>query len=378
MASNPSPPFPLTSRRVEKKAYNEHRYPPAPPQLVSAAPHRCHCQPPTKMTFDTTPSHAQVEAIRHFNRFYTRQVGVLKPYGNDNLTLTEVRVLYELAHAENDMVATDVARALAVDNGYLSRILKRFETKRWISRQPNPADGRQSILRLTDAGREVFAPLEAKSQADVAALLGPLSPVDRQKLITSMTMVEDLIHGESAPSSPREAPAPTPAPARDVVVRDPRSGDIGWVVQANGESYYRERGWNWRFEAMVADIMGQFVRNFDATKEKGWIAEVDGERAGSIFLVQGSAPDTAKLRMLFLTPAARGLGLGGRLVDECIAFARDAGYSKVELWTHSCLTDARRIYAKRGFVHQEAEDDHYVDFGEHELVGENWVLHLKA
>ena len=304
---------------------------------------------------------ASVKAVRRFNRFFTRRIGVLDPYLGSALSLTDVRVLYELAHREAP-VASELARDLGLDGGYLSRILRRFESAGWLARSAHSKDGRQSVLTITDAGRAAFEPLQQKSRDEAAALLAPLDPARQQKVVTAMQQIEALLE-------PQAADADKP---RTALLRDPQPGDIGWVVQQHGEIYWREYGWNIEFEAMVADIAAQFVRKFDPQWEKCWIAELDGDRVGAVFVVRKSAT-TAKLRMLLLTPGARGLGLGARLTDECIAFARAKGYRKMVLWTNSCLVAARGIYAKRGFELVKSEP--YEGFGR-QLVGETWSLKL--
>ena len=301
-----------------------------------------------------------VKAVRRFNRFFTRRIGVLDPYLGSELSLTDVRVLYELAHRQ-DLVASELARELGLDGGYLSRILRRFENAGWISRAPSAKDARQSVLTLTPTGHDAFAPLQQRSREEAAALLAPLPAARQAELVQAMERIEALLE----PAAPGGAP-------RVAVLRDPQPGDIGWVVQQHGEIYAREYGWDMRFEALVADIAAQFVRKFQPEWEKCWIAELDGERVGAILLVRKSAT-TAKLRMLILSPKARGMGLGARLTDECIAFARAKGYKKMVLWTNSCLITARSIYAKRGFVLDKSEP--YEDFGQ-QLVGETWSLKL--
>lgn len=303
---------------------------------------------------------AAVKAIRQFNRFYTRRIGVLDPYLGGDMSLTDVRVLYELAHRESP-VASEIGRDLHLDGGYLSRILRRFESQGWLLREPSPRDARQSLLRLTEAGHQAFAPLQQKSRDEAAALLAPLGETQRRLLIDAMGTVQSLLDGKDAASA-----------QRTIVLRDPAPGDIGWVVEQHGEIYAREYGWNSDFEALVADIAGQFLRKFQPAWERCWIAELDGERAGAVFVVRKSAA-TAQLRMLILHPRARGLGLGARLTDECIAFARRKGYRKMVLWTNSCLRAARRIYAARGF--QLVKSEPYEGFGQ-QLVGENWELRL--
>ena len=302
-----------------------------------------------------------VKAVRRFNRFITRRIGVLDPYLGSKLSLTDVRVLYELAHREAP-VASELARELGLDGGYMSRILRRFEQSGWIERHASTKDARQSLVMLTAAGREVFEPLQQRSRDEAAALLAPLPPARRQEVVEAMERIETLLF---APSNAADG-------TRVAVLRDPLPGDMGWVVQQHGEIYWREYGWDNRFEALVADIAAQFLRKFQPAWEKAWIAELDGERVGSVFVVRKS-PTTAQLRMLILSPKARGLGLGARLTDECIAFARAKGYKKMVLWTNSCLTAARGIYAQRGF--QLVKTEPYEGFGQ-QLVGETWELKL--
>jgi DNA-binding MarR family transcriptional regulator/GNAT superfamily N-acetyltransferase len=307
-------------------------------------------------------STAHVKALRGFNRFYTSRIGVLDPYLGSEFSLTEVRVLYELAHRDQP-TASELARDMRLDAGYLSRILRRFESKQWLKRVPSPADARQSLLQLTQRGHDVFAPLQQQSRDEAAALLAPLPPPERDKLISAMGKVRHLLDPGSAAASPRT-----------IVLRDPRPGDFGWVVQQHGELYAAEWGYNVEFEGLVAGIVAKFIANFDAKREKAWIAEVDGERAGCVFLVRQSAT-VAKLRLLILTPQARGLGLGGRLTDECITFARMKGYRKMVLWTQSHLLAARAIYETRGFRKVKAERNDA--FGKH-LTSETWELKLTA
>ena len=312
------------------------------------------------MKTSTAPSRSDIRAVRAFNRFYTQRIGVLDPYLDSEFSLTEVRVLYELAHRDQP-TASELARDLALDAGYLSRILRRFEGKGWLARVPSPADARQSLLRLTDAGHQAFAPLQQTSRDEAAALLGALPLESRRQLIDSMTTLQRLLGADARPAATRAA-----------VLRDPQPGDMGWVVQQHGEIYAREYGWNSEFEALVADIVGKYLKNFRPDAEKCWIAELDDERVGAVFVVRKSAT-VAQLRLLILGPQARGLGLGGRLTDECIAFARSKGYKKMRLWTNSCLDAARAIYAKRGFHLVKSEPYH--GFG-HDLVGETWEFKL--
>lgn len=307
---------------------------------------------------------AAVKALRGFNRFYTRRIGVLDPYLDSDMSLTDVRVLYELAHRER-AIASEIGRDLQLDAGYLSRILRRFEAKGWLGRETDGRDARQSLLRLTESGHAAFAPLQQRSRDEAAALLAPLAAPQRRQLVEAMGAVRALLD----PGSPDARAGARP---RAVVLRDPAPGDIGWVVQQHGEIYAREYGWNSDFEALVADIAAQFLRKFKPDRERCWIAELDGERVGAVFVVRKSA-STAQLRMLILAPGARGLGLGSRLTDECLAFARARGYRKMVLWTNSCLAAARGIYAARGFRLVKSEP--YEGFGQ-QLVGETWELKL--
>jgi DNA-binding MarR family transcriptional regulator/GNAT superfamily N-acetyltransferase len=307
-----------------------------------------------------TPSASDlhINAVRGFNRFYTRRIGVLSPYLGSELSLTDVRVLYELAHRDQS-TATELARDLALDAGYLSRILRRFEANGWLARTSAPADARQSLLALTATGRTTFAPLQEKSCNEASELLAPLTEGERYRLLDAMNQVQRLLE-------PSGAPGKTPV----AVFRAPQCGDMGWVVQQHGEIYAHEYGWNVEFEALVADIVAQFVRRHQPEWERCWMAELDGQRVGSVFVARKSKT-IAQLRMLILTPQARGMGLGGRLTDECIAFARSKGYKKMVLWTHSCLGVARDIYAKRGF--QLVKSEPYLGFGQ-SLIGETWEL----
>ncbi|MET0544069.1 MAG: helix-turn-helix domain-containing GNAT family N-acetyltransferase [Variovorax sp.] len=308
------------------------------------------------------PDAAAVKAVRQFNRFYTARIGALDPYLGSDMSLTDVRVLYELAHREK-AVASEIGKSLGLDAGYLSRILRRFDAAGWLARKPNPGDARQSLLALTDAGHAVFAPLQQKSRDEASRLLAPLGTADRQKVVDAMDTVQALLD----PVRVAAAARPTTA-----VLRDPAPGDIGWVVQQHGEIYAREYGWNSEFEALVAEIAAEFLRKFQPEWERCWIADLNGERVGAVFVVRKS-PSTAQLRMLILAPQARGLGLGAKLTDECIAFARRKGYRKMMLWTNSCLSAARGIYAARGFKLVKSEP--YEGFGQ-QLVGETWELKL--
>jgi DNA-binding MarR family transcriptional regulator/N-acetylglutamate synthase-like GNAT family acetyltransferase len=301
----------------------------------------------------------RVGAVRRFNRFWTRRIGVLREgYLESPFSLTEVRVLYELARCE-ETTASELGKELGLDAGYLSRILRGFERRNLISKKPSQTDGRRSLLRLTEGGRETFAPLDARSREDVGAMLGALSEAEQDRLIGAMRTIEELLGAQP------EAKVP-------YLLRPHEPGDMGWVVHRHGILYAREYGWDERFEALVARIVADFVDNFDPAKERCWIAESDRAILGCVFIVKES--DTvAKLRLLLVEPEARGLGLGTRLVEECVRFARGRGYKKLTLWTNSVLDAARHIYEEKGFEIVEEEEHH--SFGKY-LVGQNWELKL--
>ncbi|MDN2566986.1 helix-turn-helix domain-containing GNAT family N-acetyltransferase [Aquibium sp. A9E412] len=305
------------------------------------------------------PSAGDIDAVRRFTRFYTRQVGLLeRTLLNSSFSLTEARVLYELAHGEG-VTAAGLCDQLRLDAGYLSRILKKFEADGLLARTASPHDRRQSVLTLTAAGRAAFAPLERSSAAEVAAMLGALPADARGRLVAAMGTVERLL---GAP----------PAEAAPYRLRGLRPGDIGWVIHRQAVLYHREYGFDATFEALIAGILGEFATHFDPACERAWIAERDGETVGSVFLVRAT-PEVAKLRLLYVEPAARGLGIGGRLVEECVAFARSAGYGKLTLWTNDVLVAARRIYQAAGFTLVKEEKHH--SFGR-DLVGQHWDLVL--
>lgn len=303
-----------------------------------------------------TELQARVDAVRAFNRFYTQKIGVLQEgLLASPFSLTEARVLYELAQREQ-ATASGLCRDLGLDAGYLSRILRRFEKEQLVARTPSPEDGRQSFLALTAAGQEAFGGLNRRSRDEVAALLQTLGAAGQARLVDAMGAIERLLGA-----------VPASAPWR---LRAHRTGDMGWVVSRHGAVYAEEYGWDETFEALVAEIAARFIRRFDPAREHCWIAERDGERLGSVFLVKQS-PRIAKLRLLLVEREARGLGIGAALVDQCIAFAREAGYGKITLWTQSILLPARRIYEKAGFRRVREEPHH--SFGQ-DLVGEYWEL----
>jgi DNA-binding MarR family transcriptional regulator/ribosomal protein S18 acetylase RimI-like enzyme len=301
-----------------------------------------------------------VSAIRAFNRFYTRRIGILGDHLLDSpFSLTEMRVLYELAHRHGP-TATELSRDLGLDGGYMSRILRRFETRGLIARTPRPGDRRIDVLRLTQRGRATFTPLESRARAQVRSMLARLPPIDQRQIVDSMTAIRDVLGGG------RPAAAP-------FVLRDHRPGDMGWVVHRHGAIYAAEWGYNAEFEALVARIVADFLDRFDSARERCWIAERHGQIVGSVFLVSKSKT-VAKLRLLLVEPSARGLGIGRRLVDECVRFARAAGYRTLTLWTQSDLLAARRLYKAAGFrlVRKERHDS----FGLKNLVAETWTLPL--
>ena len=319
-------------------------------------------------TAKSSVNDAHVGAARRFNRFYTRQIGVLRRNFLDSpYSLAEARVLYEIARAKGATTATDIGRALDLDAGYLSRVLRTFEKRGLIRRTAAPHDARQSHLALTARGRAAYAPLERRSQRDIGAMLGGLSPQDQSRLIGAMNTIQALLGGESG----RE-PQATSAPNRGYLMRAPRPGDFGWIVKRHAELYAQEYGWIEPFEGVCAQIVADFANKNDPKRERCWIAEMDGENVGCVFLVADS--DTvARIRLLIVDPKARGLGLGARLVDECVGFARGAGYKKITLWTHSVLTAARHIYQKAGFTLTSSEER--VSFGK-PVVSEYWDLEL--
>jgi len=301
----------------------------------------------------------RVKAMRRFNRFYTKRIGVLhegllgSPY-----SLTEVRVLYELAHRDKP-TAAELSKELGVDPGYLSRILRSFQKRGLITKARSEADGRQSHLSLTARGRKAFAPLDRRSHDEIQAMLIDLSATDQHRLVQAMQTIETVL------GSPREPKVP-------FLLRPHQPGDMGWVIHRHGALYAQEYGWDETFEALVAEIGAKFLREFDPKRERCWIAEREGEIVGSVFLVKKS-PTVAKLRLMYVEPKARGLGIGKRLVEECMRFARQVGYRKITLWTNSVLLAARHIYQKAGFrlVHEERHHS----FG-HDLIGETWELKL--
>jgi DNA-binding MarR family transcriptional regulator/GNAT superfamily N-acetyltransferase len=313
------------------------------------------------MAKPASASGGDVSTVRAFNRFYTRQLGLLdEAVYASAFSLTEARVLYELA-SRDAVTASQLVRDLGLDAGYLSRLLAKFEAGGLITRTPSATDGRQTVLALTGKGRKAFAPLNRASHKQIAAMLAPLRLGDRERLVGSMRTIETVLGG-----------APEPEPKVPYVLRGLQSGDIGWVIRRQSMLYTQEHGWDETFEGLVAEIAAAFVKTCNPKKERCWIAEREGEIVGSVFLVRQS-DRTAKLRLLYVEPSARGLGIGRRLVEECIGFARAKGYKTLTLWTNDILVAARRIYQAAGFQLVKEEPHH--SFGK-DLVGQNWDLAL--
>jgi DNA-binding MarR family transcriptional regulator/ribosomal protein S18 acetylase RimI-like enzyme len=301
----------------------------------------------------------QISAVRSFNRFYTRKLGVLdQQLLKSPFSLSEARVLYELANREN-AAAKEIGIELGLDPGYLSRIIQNFDETGLITRKPLPSDRRQYRLCLTAKGRQAFAKLDRSSHDDVADMLATLPRGESRRLIEAMAAIERLL------GNPRVSPAPA-------ILRTHRPGDMGWVVQSHGSLYASEYGFDSAFEALVAEIAAKFLASFDASRERCWIAEIDGAQVGSVFLVRHT-DDVAKLRLLLVDPAGRGQGLGRRLVAECLSFAQACGYRKITLWTQSILVAARKIYQDAGFALMASEP--HRSFGQ-SVIGETWELKL--
>jgi DNA-binding MarR family transcriptional regulator/N-acetylglutamate synthase-like GNAT family acetyltransferase len=301
----------------------------------------------------------RAERIRRFNRFYTKHIGVLhEGLLHSPFSLTEMRVLYELAQRA-EWATSELTATLDLDAGYLSRILQKFESGKLIRRKPSPDDARQNLVALTAKGCRVFKPLNERSTSEVAAAIGKLAPADQERLIGAMQTIERLF---------------TPDKSAAFWLRTHRAGDLGWVIARHGELYTQEYGWNEEFETLVAEIGARFLRNYDPARERFWIAERDGVNLGCVFLVK-ETDEVARLRLLLVEPAARGMGIGRRLVAECEGFARQAGYRKIVLWTQSNLFAARKLYADGGYRLVEAKPNHA--FGA-DLVSETWELDLTA
>jgi DNA-binding MarR family transcriptional regulator/GNAT superfamily N-acetyltransferase len=299
----------------------------------------------------------EIDQVRAFNRDYTRRLGLLaQGFLDSPYSLTQIRVMYEIAHRPG-VLAAQLVGELGLDRGYLSRILKGFESRRLLQRSAASEDGRRRPLRLTVQGMRVFSPLERRGQEEVRSLLAPLSGARRRDVLRAMQTLRSAFDT---------------AEATAITLRAPRSGDMGWVIERHGALYHEEFGWNQEFEALVAGIAADFIRAFDAVKERCWIAERAGERVGCVFVVKADE-GTAKLRLLLVEPGARGTGLGARLVDECVRFARGAGYRRLVLWTHANLGAARHLYERAGFTRTSHEPR--TSFGQ-ALTSEIWELPL--
>ncbi len=308
-----------------------------------------------------SPTPDLIAAVRRFNRFHSLLVGALdEGLLASDFSLPQARLLYEIANTEaaTPASAADIARCLGMDAGYLSRLLAQLETAGLVTRAVAHARTKRQTLLLTDQGRHAFAALNAASDAEVGVLLEPLTESERRQLVGAMARIRGLL-GDT--------------PRNDVfILRNPEPGDLGWVTHKQSALYAKEYGWDWTFEGLAADIVGQFVKSFDAQKERCWIAERDGEIVGSVFVVKHDAT-TAKLRMLYVDETARGCGLGRRLVDECLRFARTKGYTRMILWTNDVLVSARRIYQAAGFV--LIDESTHQSFGK-QLVGQTWGIDL--
>ena len=300
-----------------------------------------------------------VDDVRGFNRFYTRVLGLLRPeLAGSAFGLTEARVLFEVAHRD-DLAVSDLRRDLDLDAGYLSRILSGFTASGLVAREKSAADGRRQVVRLTAEGRQAFNELDRLQAGAIDTLLAPLDDGQRNQLVGAMGQIRRMLGSET--------------PWTGIVLRPPQPGDLGWVVERHGARYAAEYGWDATFEALVARIVADFAERRDTRREAGWIAQLDGERVGCLFCTAADAEDTAQLRLLLVEPSARGAGIGTRLVDECLRFARRSGHRRITLWTNDVLADARRIYERAGFRCDRREPHH--SFG-HDLVGEYWSRDL--
>jgi DNA-binding MarR family transcriptional regulator/GNAT superfamily N-acetyltransferase len=304
-----------------------------------------------------------VAELRSFNRFYTRQIGLLSEHlTGSSFSLAEARILYELAHGTAD-TAAGLSRILGMDKAYLSRLLSRFRARGLIASRVSPNHAKHRILSLTEAGHQAYAALDRDAVAQMEELLQPLGAKSAALLTGAMRQIRTILSDHAD------------APARAFTLRPPRVGDLGFVVHRQAVLYQREYGWDWTYEALIAGILERFVSNFDPAKEQAWIADGGGAIAGSVFLMRSDDPETAKLRLLYVEPCARGLGLGSALVAACIRRAREAGYRTLTLWTNDVLVSARRIYEAAGF--QLTAEDRHRSFG-HDLVGQTWQLELRT
>jgi len=311
----------------------------------------------------TAPVSQAIRAVRHFNRFYTKQIGLLQDRMlSSPFSLTEVRILYEIAHRRQP-TASDLIEELGMDAGYLSRSLSKLGQLGLLHRERSANDGRQILLSLTRKGKNTFRPLEFRSNRQVARMLDRLTPGQRRQLLSAMHAIEERLDLSHAPDK-----------SSAYTLREHQPGDMGWVVHRHGDLYWREYGYDERFEALVAKIVSDFIQHFDPQRERCWVAEKDGEIVGTVFLVKKSKT-VCKLRLLLVEPGARGLGIGRRLVSECVRFGREAGYKKMMLWTQSELGAARHLYKEAGF--RRAGREHHRSWGRRDLVSEVWELDLQ-
>lgn len=309
-------------------------------------------------TSTSTPIATHVEEVRAFNRFYTARIGALGEGHLDTpYSLTEARILFELAHGGQTEVA-ELRRQLDLDASYLSRILARWERAGLVVRARSEVDGRRQVVHLTEEGRSVFSTLDSRASDDMGSLLEGLTEEERRRLVAAMGVVSRLLGERPSPSA--------------YVIRPLRAGDLGWIVHRNGVVYADEYGWDASYEALVARIAADYIDHHDPQREAGWIAEIDGEPVGAVLCARKD-DRTAQLRLLLVEPAARGSGVGSRLVEECVRFARRAGYADLVLWTNDVLAAARRVYERAGFVLERSEP--HRSFG-HDLVGQWWRLRL--
>ena len=300
-----------------------------------------------------------VEEFRKFNRFFTKEIGLLdKHLLASDYTLAEARVLYELAK-NGEQTAADIGRNLGMDKAHLSRILARFSKRNLVSVRASPGHARHRLISLTPVGRQAFVVLDRGSQLQIERLLAPLGDDARQQLISSMRQVHGILDGDKQ--------------QHIVTYRDLRPGDIGWITHRQAVLYHEEYGWDWTYEGLVCEIFAKFVGNFDPEREDGWVADRAGTIAGSVFLMKTDDPTVARLRLLYVEPSARGLGIGRQLVDKCVERARALGYRQITLWTNDILTSARRIYQATGFRLVDEAEHH--SFG-HDLMGQTWILDL--
>ena len=301
-----------------------------------------------------------VERVRSFNRFYTREIGLLAEHlPQSDLSLAEARVLYELAQSK-EQTAADIIRSLGMDKAHVSRIVARFRDAGLLKTRVSPKHGKQKLLSLTAAGRKAFKRLNDGTESQIEELLAPLTVAHRQRLARYMREIQAVLQTR-------------PASAEHVLFRPLRVGDLGWITHSQAVLYAQEYGWDWTYEGLVAQILGSFAANFDAAREDAWVSELNDQVVGSVFLMKSDDPELAKLRLLYVDPAARGLGIGSRLVQLCVERARELGYRQLTLWTNDVLVSARKIYQAAGF--KLAEENRHHSFGK-DLVGQTWVLDL--